>query len=206
MSHETARLERRREHRVSPKGTMIVRAGTHVIRGRICNLSRSGLLAATRTTAPERILGMTAEVEVRLDGRESSWLPLNARVVRIEANSLALAFDEVPASFTRILDEISSASYRNDRRYSVVLVDPEPARRAIAAEAYRVAGCEVIEVSTPLEAIVRLGESHFEPDLIAIADSLPATISDELRRFVDAEHPATRLVSPGDVLTTLDRR
>jgi hypothetical protein len=56
----------------------------------------------------------------------------------------------------------------------------------------------VIDVSTPLEAIVRLGEAPFEPDLIAIADSLPGQISDDLREFVEREHPRAKLVTIGD--------
>jgi len=104
----------------------------------------------------------------------------------------------VPAGFAHAIDEIVTASHCHRRVLSIVLVDATSARRDDMAEAFRAAGCAVIAVSTPLEAIVRLGESHFEPDLIAIADSLPATISEELRRFVDAEHPRAKLVTIGD--------
>ena len=51
---------------------------------------------------------------------------------------------------------------------------------------------------------MRLGESEFEPDLIAIADSLPASTSDQMRRFVEAEHPRARLVTIGDAATAPD--
>jgi hypothetical protein len=66
------------------------------------------------------------------------------------------------------------------------------------AEAFRATGCAVVDVSTPLEAIVRLGEFHFEPDIIAIADSLPETIAGELRAFTNVEHPRAKLITIGD--------
>jgi hypothetical protein len=78
-----------------------------------------------------------------------------------------------------------------------VLIDASPERSGPIAEAFRAAGCVVFEVSTPLEAIVRLGESQFEPDLIAIADSVPSPTADELRRFAELEHPSAKLVTLG---------
>lgn len=198
MSNHNARPERRRDLRVSPKGTVIVRADTYIVRGRLANLSRNGLSMITRTTAPERLLGRPVELTLRLDGRESSWFELSGRILRIDASSLAMALVVVPPSFTRLLGETISASHHHARVLSIVLVDAMPRRRSEMTEAFRAAGCSVIDVSTPLEAIVRLGESHFEPDLIAIADSSPTTISNELRRFVDVEHPRAKLVTIGE--------
>jgi hypothetical protein len=202
MTTNESRPERRREPRICPKGTVLVRADTYLIRGRIANLSRSGLLAITPITTPERLLGARVEVSFRLDGAGASWLELRGRLMRIGAGSLALALDIVPLSFTRILDQTLSRSPRHDRSLSMILVDATFARRTEMAEAFRAAGCDVLDVSTPLEAVVRLGESEFEPDLIAIADSLPASISDELRRFVDVEHPHVLLVRIGDAVST----
>ena len=201
MTSNEARPERRRTVRVSPKGTVVMHADTYVLRGRVANLSHGGLLVETRTTAPERLLGATVQVQVRLDGAGSSWLELVGRVSRIGANSLAVLLTAVPPSFTRIVDDIVARSHRNDRVLSIVLVDATTDRRAAMAEGFRSVGCAVIEVSTPLEAIVRLGESDFEPDVIAIADSAPAAISEELRRFVDAEHPEAWMVKIGDAKT-----
>ena len=168
------------------------------MRGRIVNLSRGGVAAITTSAAPERLLGGSASLDLRLDGRDSSWHDLRGRIVRLDGTAIAIALDAVPVGFASAIDEIVTASHCHRRVLSIVLVDATSARRDDMAEAFRAAGCAVIEVSTPLEAIVRLGESHFEPDLIAIADSLPATISEELRRFVDAEHPRAKLVTIGD--------
>jgi CheY-like chemotaxis protein len=191
------RPERRRHNRLTPKGTVIVRAGTYVLRGRVSNLSRSGVMSRTRTTAPERLLGSQVEIDLRFDGL-GKWLECKGRLLRIGANSLALSLDVVPPNFTRIVDDLHAGSDHHDRRLSVVLVESRPERRQEMTQAFRTAGCTVIDVSTPLEAIVRLGEAEFEPDLIAVADSLPSSISDELRRFVDTEHPQAMLVAVGD--------
>lgn len=204
MRNDESRPERRHEVRVSPKGTVIVRADTYVIRGRIENLSRSGLAARTRITAPERLLGCRAELALRFDAPDASWLELHGRILRIAACSIAMALDVVPATFTRIIAETQTRSHQHNRALSVVVVDATPERRREIAAGFRGVGCVVVEVATPLEAVVHLGESDFEPDLIAIADSLPATISDELRRFVDAEHPRAMLVTVGDATRAPD--
>jgi hypothetical protein len=79
----------------------------------------------------------------------------------------------------------------------VVMIDSDLARRTLMADGFRAVGCAVLEGATPLEAIVRLGESHFEFDVIAIADSIPSATSEDLRRFVSAEHPNVKLVTIG---------
>jgi hypothetical protein len=61
-------------------------------------------------------------------------------------------------------------------------------------------GCNVIEAATSLEAIVRLGESSFEPDVIAVADSIPAATANEMREFVRRNHPQVKLVSITEVI------
>jgi hypothetical protein len=177
---------------------VILQADRCIIRGRIANLSRAGLSMTTPVPAPARLLDSPADIDLRLDDRHSTWLELHGRVLRLDADSVALALDVVPAPVLQIIDDIVMASHHHQRVLSIVLVDATPGRRIEMTEAFRAAGCGVIDVSTPLEAIVRLGESHFEPDLIAIADSSPAAVSDELRRFVDTEHPRAKLVTISD--------
>lgn len=204
MNPPESRAERRRDQRISPKGTAtvrIVRVNPYVLQGRIGNMSRGGLVITTRTTAAQRILGARVDVSLRLDSSEASWFELGAQVLRIGAGSIAMSLLTVPMGFTQFIDDALGRSERNDRMLSIVLVDATAPRRVAMADAFRMAGCTVIDVATPLEAIVRLGESHFEPDLIAIADSQPATISDEIRRFVETDHPAARLVTINDEAT-----
>lgn len=190
--------ERRSSVRIAPKGAVIVKSGDLVVNGRVANIGAGGCLVATTVTAPERFLGRRIELELRLDGQHSVWLGVAGRVARIAASSIAIVFDAAPPELLRVLDEMATASYRHRRVLSVMIVDATPERRLPLTEAFRVAGCTVVEVTTPLEAIVRLGESHFEPDLVAVADSLPSSTADELRRFITKAHPRSKLVTIGD--------
>ncbi len=192
-----SRIERRTASRVTLKGTTIIRSGNYLLRGRISNLSRGGVCAITRTTAPERLLRTQVEIMMRLDASDSAWLECKGRLVRIGATTMAMTLEATPPGFFRMLDEMHAASDRNDHQISVVLVDEDLERRKGMVLAFRAANCQVIDAATPLEAIVRLGEADFEPHLIAVADSLPTSVSEELRRFVENEHPRTMLVAIG---------
>lgn len=192
------RVERRKHARVLTKGAIILVAGDLRQHGRVANVGVGGVLALTNVTTPERLLGRVVELELRLDDGQGQWWKLSSTVTRIGADSLALSFVAVPPLFVRLIDDMTTASHADQRRLSVVLIDATSQRRAAIAEGFRSVGCQVIDVSTPLEAIVRLGEARFEPDLIAIADSLPGQISEDLRRFVEREHPRAKLVTIGD--------
>ena len=194
--------ERRQHVRVTPKGTVLVAAGEQRQRGRIANIAVGGMLATTSMTTPERLLARAAEIDLRLDDREAQWFKLRGKILRITADSVAVSFDDVPAGFASLLDQVTDAVHVARRRLSVVLVDANTERRTAMAAGFRDNSCAVLEASTALEAIVRLGEAAFEPDLIAIADSIPGQTSEDLRRFVEREHPNTKLVTIGD--TVLD--
>lgn len=204
MTSRQGRPERRHDVRISPKGTVIIRADNYVLRGRIANVSPGGIATTTRTTAPERLLGATVDLALRLDDPDASWIDLRGRILRIGANSIAIALVTVPPSFARIVEGMVARSHHNDRVLSIVLVDATTERRTAMAEGFRAVGCAVVEAASPLEAIVRLGESRFEPDLIAIGDSELVAVSEELRRFVEVEHPRARLVAIGDATTAPD--
>ncbi|MBA2542310.1 MAG: PilZ domain-containing protein [Deltaproteobacteria bacterium] len=192
------RPERRNSTRMAPKGTVSIRSTDYDVRGRLANVGTGGLCAITLVTVPDRLLDRTIELEIRFDTQHGAWIQLTGRVMRIGATSIAVAFDNVPDNFEALIDETLTASHQRNRVISIVLVDATVERRQRIAEAFRAAGCAVVDVSTPLEAIVRLGEFHFEPDVIAIADSLPTTISGELRQFVATEHPRAKMVTIGD--------
>ena len=183
---------------MSPKGTVSVRARDYEVHGRIGNVGRGGLCATTLVSVPARVLGSFVELELRFDMQHAAWAHLAGRILRIDETTIAIGFDTVPDGFERVLDESLTASHSRHRVLSIVLVDATTDRRLRMAEAFRAAGCAVVDVSTPLEAIVRLGEFHFEPDVIAVADSLPMTIAGELRTFVANEHPRAKLVTIGD--------
>lgn len=201
MSHDSERQQERRKHvRSTPKGTVSIRAREidYEVRGRVANVGCGGLAARVLASPPDRLVGCSVDLEIRFDTQQSAWLRLSGHVLRVGATAIAVGFDTVPDGFDRLIDDTVSASHSRRRVLSIVLVDATTERRLRMAEAFRVAGCAVVDVSTPLEAIVRLGEFHFEPDLIAIADSLPTAIAGELRAFVGTEHPRAKLVTIGD--------
>ncbi len=193
-----ARVERRHSHRIALKGTVILLSRVHSQRGRISNISAGGVLATTAVTSAAQLLGRTVDLELRFDGPTAEWLRLVGRVMRIDANAIAILFESVSSRFIRLIEEMSTAADHHRRVLSVVLVDETTSRRLAMAEAFRSAGCNVVDVSSTLEAIVRLGELSFEPNMIAIADSTPSNTAEQLRVWVDREHPRAKLITIGD--------
>ena len=196
LDHDPSR-ERRASIRISPKGSAIVTAPSWLANGRITDISIGGVAIALdgATTAAA---GDAVEIDLRLDGPAASWLErLTGHVSRVDTETLVIEFDDAPFGLTQLIAETSHNSRSRCRRIWVVLVDSMPERLLAIGDGFRRAGCVVMAVATPLEAIVRLGESMFEPDVVAISDSLPTSISDELRAFVDYAHPNTKLVRIG---------
>src|SRR4029079_1405804 len=129
----------------------------------------------------------------------SQWIRLEGKITRIGNESVAICLTPTPA-LVRLVDAMTAASRARDRVISVILIDEDTARRKLLAEAFRIVGCSLIEAATSLEAIVRLGESSFEPDVIAVADSIPAVTGTEMREFSARHHPHVKLVSITDVI------
>lgn len=202
MTQRSGREPDRRKHvRIAPKGTVTLRALGNVHHGRLLNIAAGGVYVATGVTAPDRLLGRIVDVELRFDGPLAAWQRLAGRVSRIDADGLAVVFDAPTTPvLLRMIDDLTTASHASHRVISAVLIDADPTRRAAIAAGFRATGCEVIEAATPLEAIVRLGESHFEPDVIAIANPQAGTEADEMRAFIEREHPSSMLVTIGPEL------
>lgn len=155
------------------------------------------MYVATTMMLPDLLLGQGVELELRLDGVLAAWQRLAGRVSRIAEDGAAIVFDAPTAPLLRIIDELTTASHANARVISVVLIDADLHRRAAIAAGFRAAGCDVFEVGTQLEAIVRLGESDFELDIIVVAETEPRGERDEMREFVEHYHPSAMLVTVG---------
>jgi len=193
--------DRRSHARIAPKGTVTLRALGNTHRGRLDNIGAGGMYMSTDVTLPDRLLGRIVDLDLRFDGPFAAWHCLTGRVGRIAADGVAIVFDEpIAPSLLRIIDELTTASHANARVISVVLVDADAPRRAAISAGFHAAGCDVIEVGTQLEAIVRLGGSDFEPAVIAVANTQPATAADALRAFVEHYHPSSMLVTIGPEL------
>jgi CheY-like chemotaxis protein len=194
-------MERRRHARISLKGTAIILAGEHAVRGRLVNLAEGGFLATTLITAPARLLGRMVDIELRMDDPLAKWIRVEARVTRISGGSIAVEFNEPRPALIRLVEAMVVASRLRQRVLSVVLIDEDTVRREMIAEGFRAVGCNVVEAPTSLEAVIRLGEQAFEPDLIAVADSVPVASANEMREFIARNHSHVKLVSITNDLT-----
>ena len=203
--NETTRapLERRHHARIVAKGAVTLRAAGHAQRGRLVNVGAGGMFVRTLLSVPDRLLRCPVELDIRLDGGHAEWLPGTGEIRRIGEQGLAIAFDAPPTALLRMIDQLGTAARASARVLSVVLIDADPTRRSAMAAGFRATGCRVVEAATPLEAIVRLGETTFEPDVIAVADSQTSAAA-EMRTFVEREHPGAKLVTIGDELLAPD--
>lgn len=199
MNDQTGALPERRHHaRIAPKGTVLFHALGQTRLGRIANIGEGGMFVLTPMTAPD-LLDRAVEIELRLDGARAEWLRAAGKIVRVGPEGLAMSFDGPPStSLLRMIDDVTTASWANDRVLSVVLIDAATQRRSAMAAGFRATGCDVIEAATPLEAIVCLGESTFEPNVIAVADSADTADAHEMRTFVERDHPNVKLITISD--------
>lgn len=205
MNDRTGRAPERRTHaRISAKGALIFRTQGHEQHARVVNISIGGVYAVTTVTAPDRLLARKVEIGVRLDAGHQEWLLAMGQVIRLHADGIALAFDTLAPALLRMLDELSTASIAHGRVVNVVLIDANADRRTAMAAGFRATGCAVVEAATSLEAVVRLGEASFEPEVIAVADSEPSREAAEMRVFVERNHPRAKLITIGEEVSSPD--
>jgi hypothetical protein len=144
--------------------------------GRLANIGLGGMdVCRDRRQPPRSPARACRHLELRFDGALAAWQRVSGRIRRIEARGAAITFAAPTApALLLVIDGLTTASHASARVISVVLIDADAARRAAIAAGFRTAGCQVVEVASQLEAIVRLGESHFEPDIIAVASARAA--------------------------------
>ena len=192
----------RSARRVRSKGSVRLHAAGRVIVGRLVDLAVGGVCIAVRAEIPIGLLQLVGEVvrlELRLDAGGSRQFALIGRVLRVSlpARRVAIAFGAVDAALSRCIQDELCAAVEHDRLPHILLVDTIGRQRDQIASAFRRAGCQVAEASTPLEAISYLDRARFEPWLIAIADTVPEAIAEHLRAFVLDEHPGSPLIAIG---------
>ena len=189
--------ELRRAMRVRSKGSIRIHCGHRVILGRVVDLAVGGV--CVRAEFPIGLIGELVRVDLRLDAGASKHFALLGRVLRVSipTRRMAIGFDTVPDGFEDCVHDELLAAVEHDMLPRMILVDTADGRRNRIASAFRNAGCHVTEASTPLEAIAHLGGSRFELGLIAIADTVPETVAEQLRAFLLDEHPGVHMVSIG---------
>lgn len=200
MAWPEAPHELRRAMRVRSKGSLRIHCGNQVIQGRMVDMAVGGI--CVRTALPicrPGLIGERVGVDLRLDACASRHFALLGRVLRVSSSTarMAIGFDAVPDGFEDCIREELLAAVKHDMLPHMILVDTVAGRRDKFANAFRSAGCHVIEVSSPLEAIAHLGGSRFELGLIAIADTIPEAVAEQLREFLLDEHPGAHMVAIG---------
>jgi hypothetical protein len=200
--NDTRGEERRRDVRVVAAGSALVH-GRAFARGRLVDLSTGG---ASIDLAPSDAAPAIAEairLDVHLDRADSRWIALDGHVLRVAARRIAIVFSAAPVELGEVIANVIASAIEGAVTAHVLLVDPDPERRGVFAALLRRAGCRVAEASTPLEAIAHLGGSPIEAWLIALADTRPSSIADELRGFLGAEYPRLDVVSLGALSPTV---
>jgi CheY-like chemotaxis protein len=179
--------ERRHDARIRARGSVIVHAARHAC-GRIVDVSSGGIRIRLAVGArPEKKIGARVRLDLHLDGARFRWVHLAGRVRQIHKDTIGISLTHVPADFEDRVQDHLLADLENRAHQHVLLVDPDPIRRMRLATEMRAAGREVLEVASPLEAIARLAETHRRPTVVAIADTVPTAIADELRAYLSAE-------------------
>lgn len=163
--------------------------------GRLLNISKSGILVGMHTGAPALALAQSVALEIRLDAGAAEWLTATGKVARIDDHGIAITFDAPHPTLTAMIDGATGDANVSTRALTVVLIDRDALRRRRMCGELRARGCTVFEVGSPLEAIVRLGELSFEPNVIAVADSFAAEDARAMRDFIQRRHPAAQLVT-----------
>jgi hypothetical protein len=197
--------ERRRWFRVAARGSVLLHAA-NVARGRVIDLSSGGMrIGLLKTDGFRR--DDAVDLDVHLDGAAATWVPLHGTIVRVDQGAeVAVRFETVPADFEDAVEDEILADVESERVAHVLLVDPDATRRRPLAEALRRNGCHVVELATPLEVIQRVGESQTHAWLIAIAETIPETVAEELRGYLAGTQMRAELIVVGAELPSPDLR
>jgi len=193
---DALREERRRDARVAANGSVLVH-GRSVIHARLVDLSSGGACVDVGDDVDALAIADDVAVALHLDRDESSWLAFDGHVLRVGGSRVAIAFTAVPIAFADLMPGVIAAAIEGASLTHVLLVDADVERRAALGALMRHAGCRVAETSTPLDAIAHLGGSSVSTWLVAIADTRPPRLADELRGFLAREYPRLDVVSLG---------
>lgn len=200
MSRDLARDERR-VARVRSKGAVELRSSELATWGRIVDVSATGVRIAAEHAA---CVGDAVAADVYFDADPVTPFAITGVVARISAGEVALDLrDGAVALAAYIRDEMVAAA-GHDEVPVIILVDPSAAARSPIAVAFRAFGWVVKEVSTPLEAFRLAIDERFDPSAIAIADSIPESVAEELRDFLAAEYPDAHEIAIGPSATDRD--
>lgn len=182
---------RRRHDRARVNGCVVVHGPDGDVRGRIVNLSASGVLVAEEAVPDSFAEGTQVALELEIDRRGRVR---QDGVLRRVDGAVAIEFTSPSPSVVDVITGEVLVAQEARRTPHVVVVDPSGPRRRRLAAALREAGCESIEASTPLEAVDALERSRVPVSAVAVAETTKSqTLADELVEFLAEAHPSLRL-------------
>jgi CheY-like chemotaxis protein len=186
--------ERRGSPRVPASGSVLVDvAGS---RGRISDLSASGVRFQLAAAGARCAVGSPIGLHLRLDGGSPGWFTFGGLVTRVsDDRTISVAFTLVPREFAQAIRDELQALGASAAVPHVLIVDPDSARQVLVTAALRTAGCDVTAMSTPVEAINYLEHAGTEPWIVAVGDTAPPGIADELRTYLRGSHVLIKLVA-----------
>jgi hypothetical protein len=192
-------VERRHTARVSVSGNAIVHAATGVIRCQILDLSMGGArFRSTEELAIALDLGTLVRIDVHLDARDTAWTHLRGHIHRVvDGVSFCVAFHRISAEFEDLVEDEVLAGLEADQRPMALIVDLTTDRRARIEVALRTAGCSVIAMTTPLDAIAVIEQSRAHISLVLVSERV-AHATRALTRFLREVHPAIKLAIIAD--------
>ena len=186
-------VERRGHAPVKVRGSVILRSAGHVVRGTAVNVSATTL--EVKCDLGFVLLDSPVAIEMRLNGSEGSWFELSGRCVRAASHGVSIAIASAPAP---LLAWIAKQMGRTHAPLlEVMVVDRDPSRRILIADAFRAEGCRVTEAANPLEAFDELEGASFTTDVFAVADTEPDAIGIDLRNYLDGAYVDALVVAVG---------
>jgi CheY-like chemotaxis protein len=199
---QASHQEQRRTRRVCSKGSIRVRHGVEITRGRVVDLAVGGVRVRSEIIA--LCVGDTVTLELTLDPSPGVVFALRGHVLRStsESRTFVVRFESIPRAFEDCVNEELQALAESRPR--LILIDPTVDHRAPIASGLRTGGCLVTEVATPLEAIVALGQLRFDPTVIAVATTESESVADELCAYLRDDHPAVQVIAIGRSMDTRD--
>ena len=188
------RREHRRAQRVRSKGLVRISDEAGWVHHRMLDLSVRGIRTAGEARWTD---GDLLSLDISFDAAPRTHYATTGRVRRVSDETLAIELDAVPHELEMYIVQEIVAAVARDGEPNVILVDARSPMRMAIAGAFRNHGCVVTEVSTPLEAIRQIIGDRFDPSVIAIADTIPESVAEELRAFFAGEYPDTEMIAIG---------
>lgn len=190
-------VERRRTHRVDVMGNAVVHGAKAVGRGRLVNLSTGGACLELVDDALVDVLriGLGLELELHVDAARGRWYLQRGVVRHIDRRRrrIGVAFLAVTPQVEDLVEDEILAEFEAADTVRVVVLDGVTSRRERVSAALRRAGCIVIDVETPLDALAAIEQSRAHISIVAVAEGLTQTDGAEVMAYLSDVHPGVQL-------------